>query len=171
MVLARNTALCAPDCKRCVTACGDRFGAPRLGFSGVQFGALEAADLCRQCQWSAECVEACPVDAFRLDQSGHLIITDKCIGCGECVTACPYDAINQVPVYQPTNNPFTWMLRQVGRQQPAMLRANKCDSCYGYAEHACITACPTGALQWLPVDTMLSQAQERAAPNAITATA
>ncbi len=156
--LVRQPQLCAPDCHRCETACGDRFDVPRLHFSGAVFGSLEAADLCRHCQWSAECVEACPTDAFRLDQSGHLIITDRCIGCGMCVAACPYDAINQVPVYPATNNPFVWLMRKAGKQQPAMLRANKCDACHGFDDHACISACPTGALQWLPVESLYSQA-------------
>lgn len=159
MVLARNPALCAPDCHRCETACGDRHGVPRLHFSGVTFGTLEAADVCRHCQWGAECVESCPEDAFRLDPSGHLIITDRCNGCGECVTACPYEAINQVPIYPASHNPFTWLLRHVGKQQPIMLRANKCDACYGYDNHACIIACPTDALQWLPIEVMYSADQ------------
>ncbi len=158
LALVRQPELCAPDCHRCETACGDRFGVPRLHFSGVRFGAFETADLCRHCQWSAECVEVCPTDAFRLDQSGHLVITDRCVGCGMCVAACPYDAINQVPVYPPTHNPFIWLLRTAGKQQPAMLRANKCDACHGYDDHACVSACPTGALQWRPIETLYNQA-------------
>ncbi len=159
MVLARQRELCAPDCHRCETACGDRFEVPRLHFSAVTFGVLEAADTCRHCQWGAECVESCPEDAFRLDPSGHLVITDRCIGCGICVLACPYDAINQVPVYPASSNPLTWLLRQVGKQQPTMLRANKCDACHGYHDHACISACPTGALQWLPVEAVYNATQ------------
>jgi CRP-like cAMP-binding protein/Pyruvate/2-oxoacid:ferredoxin oxidoreductase delta subunit len=154
MVLVRQADLCAPDCRRCEEACADRFTVSRLSFSGESFGDWEAADLCRHCQWGAECVEVCPDDAFRLDSSGHLIITDRCTGCGSCIPACPYHAINQVPVYSKTSNPLAWLLRQVGKQQPIMMRANKCDACHGYDNHACIDACPTGALQWVPVSTL-----------------
>lgn len=152
--LVRQAERCAPDCHRCETACDDRFGQPRLHFSGTSFGALEAADTCRHCQWSAECVEACPEDAFRLDQAGHLVITDRCTGCGECVPACPYDAIDLQPVYPATSSPLAWLLRHVGKQQPAQNRANKCDACSGYDDHACVSACPTGALQWIPLEAL-----------------
>lgn len=157
MALARETALCAPDCHRCVDACGERFTVPRLRFSDVTFGDLETADTCRHCRWGAECVEACPEDAFRLDQDGHLIVTDRCTGCGACVPACPYDAINQVPVYAAEARPWTWFTRRLGRQEPIMLRANKCDACNGYDDYACISACPTGALQWVPVEALYHQ--------------
>jgi CRP-like cAMP-binding protein/Fe-S-cluster-containing hydrogenase component 2 len=167
MALVRQHELCDPECQRCITACGDRFGKPRLRFSDVQFGALEAADTCRHCQWSAECVESCPEDAFRLDQDGHLVVTDRCTGCGICVDACPYDAINLLPVYASTYNPFTWLMRQIGRQQPTQNLANKCDACSGYDDHACVSACPTGALQWIPIEELYQPEQRTtSAPQA-----
>lgn len=150
--LVRHTEQCAPNCRRCEDACATRFEKPRLHFNGTLINGREAANTCRHCQWSAECVEACPEDAFRLDSDGHLVITDKCIGCGACITACPYDAINDVPVYAQVTNPVQWLLRSVHRQQPIMMRANKCDACSGYEDHACIAACPTGALQWVPIE-------------------
>lgn len=152
--LVRQPERCDPDCHRCETACDERFGQARLHFSNSLFGSLEAADTCRHCQWSAECVEACPEDAFRMDQNGHLIVTDRCTGCGECVLACPYDAIDLQPVYPATNHLLSWLLRHVGKQQPAQHRANKCDACSGYEDHACVSACPTGALQWIPVEAL-----------------
>lgn len=160
MALVRQPDLCDPSCHRCRDACGDRFKVPRLDFSGQFFGSLESADVCRHCQWGAECVAACPEDAFRLNHDGHLLITDRCTGCGECVSACPYDAINQVPVYPAANTPLAWLLRHTHRVEPIMLRANKCDGCHGYDDHACVSACPSDALQWIPVEQLLQTATQ-----------
>jgi len=154
LALARETTLCAPDCHRCEDACGARFGKSRLDFGGLSFGKYETADTCRQCRWSAECVEACPEDAFRLNRDGYLVVTDRCIGCGACVTACQYSAINQVPFYAPTSSLLDWVLRHVTSQPPTLMRANKCDACDGHEDQACISACPTGALQWIPVEVL-----------------
>ena len=162
LALVRQPDLCDPNCHRCRDACGARFELPRLDFSGQFFGSFESADVCRHCQWGAECVAACPEDAFRLNQDGHLIVTDRCTGCGACVDACPYHAINQVPVYPAANTPLAWLLRHTHRVEPAMLRANKCDACYGYDDHACISACPTNALQWIPVEQLLQTTAQRA---------
>ncbi|MBV9791728.1 MAG: cyclic nucleotide-binding domain-containing protein [Chloroflexi bacterium] len=155
MALARQTELCDPTCHLCEDACAKRFKLPRLGFSSQMFGPLEAANSCHNCQWGAECVEACPEDAIRLNQDGFLVITDRCTGCGDCVDACPYNAINQVPVYPETNSMLGWLLRHTRRVEPAMLRANKCDACSGYDDHACISACPSNALHWIPVEQLL----------------
>ena len=86
------------------------------------------------------------------------MITDKCTGCGECITACPYDAVNQVPIYPPATNPMQWLMRHTGRTQPERTIANKCDACSGYHDFACVDACPTGALQWIPVEQLFNDA-------------
>jgi CRP-like cAMP-binding protein/Fe-S-cluster-containing hydrogenase component 2 len=156
VALVRQADRCAPDCHRCQDACASRFGVARLQFSGTTFGALEAADVCRQCRWGAECVEACPEDAIRPNQQGQLVITDRCTGCGACIVACPYDAVNQAPVYTPAPHLLARLARHVVKPQPIMLRANKCDGCADYQDAACITACPTGALQWRPVADLYS---------------
>lgn len=158
-VLVRDPQLCQPGCKRCVDACADRFEVARLGFSGLMFGQHEVADSCRHCEWGAECAESCPYDAFRLDSAGNLVITDKCTGCGECITACPYHAVNEVPIYPPSTNPMQWLMRHAGRIQPERTLANKCDACSGHNDFACVDACPTGALQWIPVEQLFKDAQ------------
>jgi CRP-like cAMP-binding protein/Fe-S-cluster-containing hydrogenase component 2 len=161
LALARQPELCDPNCHRCEDACASRFELPRLHFSGQSFGKLEAADTCRHCQWGAECVESCPENAIRLDQTGYLVITDRCTGCGACVTACPYDAISQVPIYPENNSLLSWLLRHTSRVEPSMLRANKCDACSGYDDHACISACPSNALHWIPVEQLLHSTSTR----------
>lgn len=167
MVLARQTELCDPACHRCEDACAKRFTLPRLGFSGQMFGTLEAADSCHNCRWGAECVEACPEDAIRLNQDGYLVVTDRCTGCGDCVAACPYDAINQVPVYPENNSLLGWLLRHTRRVEPAMLRANKCDACSGYDDHACISSCPSNALHWIPVEQLFQTSFSQPQPDLV----
>jgi CRP-like cAMP-binding protein/Fe-S-cluster-containing hydrogenase component 2 len=166
MALVRQPELCDPDCDRCERACADRFGVARLRLTGDPFGDVIAADLCRHCRWGAECVESCPEDAFKMDADGHWVVTDRCTGCGACIEACPYDAINQVPVYAPSHNPLDWLMQRMGRREPLMLRANKCDACYGHDDHACVSACPTGALQWVPVESLYGRAATSSTPIA-----
>jgi CRP-like cAMP-binding protein/Fe-S-cluster-containing hydrogenase component 2 len=152
MVLAKQVDLCDPGCQRCEDACAERYTVSRLHFSGAIFGALEVPDLCRHCQWGAECAESCPEDAFSITEQGYLVITDRCTGCGACITACPYEAINQVPTYPVPQN----VLERVrfALQPPAAtgFKANKCDACHGHSDHACVSACPTGALQWISLE-------------------
>lgn len=167
LALARQTDLCDPKCHLCEDACAKRFELPRLRFSGQMFGTIEAADSCHNCQWGAECVEACPEDAIRLNQDGYLVVTERCTGCGDCVAACPYDAINQVPVYPETNPMLGWLLRHARRVEPVMLRANKCDACSGYDDHACISACPSDALQWIPVEQLLQTTFSQPQPDLV----
>ena len=41
-----------------------------------------------------QCVSACPVDAWRLDDEALAIDTDRCDGCGICVAHCPERALS-----------------------------------------------------------------------------
>jgi hypothetical protein len=49
-----------------------------------------------------------------------------------------------------------------GRKAPARRIANKCDHCAGYADQACVSACPTGSLIEIAPATLF---RERAAPT------
>jgi CRP-like cAMP-binding protein/Fe-S-cluster-containing hydrogenase component 2 len=151
-VLVKQVDQCDPGCKRCEEACSDRFEVPRLHFGGTTIGAWETPDLCRHCQWGAECAEACPEDAFSITEQGHLIITDRCTGCGACITACPYDAINQVPTYPAPHGLLDQLRFALHPPAATGFKANKCDACHGYNDHACVSACPTGALRWIPIE-------------------
>ncbi|WP_461644299.1 4Fe-4S binding protein [Labilibaculum euxinus] len=44
---------------------------------------------------SAECADACPMDAISLSASGNFLIvnSDKCVGCEACEEVCPEGAI------------------------------------------------------------------------------
>jgi ferredoxin len=47
---------------------------------------------CIKCKHT-DCVDACPVDAFREGENFLVIAPDDCIDCALCVPECPVDAI------------------------------------------------------------------------------
>lgn len=162
-LLVRTPALCPPECRICEDACAERHGRSRMRLNGTAIDANDVVDACWQCSAGAECMEACPEDAFERTETGTLIITERCTGCGECITACPYDAVASVPLVAPTppGGPLGALLRKAAarvRPHPPTIplesatRADKCDRCHGYDDMACVSQCPTGSLQFIPVE-------------------
>ncbi|MCC7413969.1 MAG: ferredoxin family protein [Gammaproteobacteria bacterium] len=49
-------------------------------------------EACIKCKYT-DCVEVCPVDAFREGADMLVIDPDECIDCTLCVPECPVDAI------------------------------------------------------------------------------
>jgi ferredoxin len=47
---------------------------------------------CIKCKYT-DCVDVCPVDAFREGKNMLVIDPDECIDCGVCVPECPVEAI------------------------------------------------------------------------------
>lgn len=92
---------------------------------------------CNHCA-DPPCMEYCPALAYFKDEyTGSVLIDqDKCIGCHYCSWVCPFDA----PTYNPANNIM-----------------EKCTFCSHRLEEnldpACVSVCPTGALQHSQVDT------------------
>lgn len=75
------------------------------------------------------------------------MINEKaCVGCQTCVDVCPYN----VPQYDPQTN-----------------KASKCIGCYDRIENglpqACVSACPTGALQSGSREEMIAEGRHRKA--------
>ena len=87
---------------------------------------IDHPNICCQCD-PAPCEDACPVDAFDLNEALGIKIVDqeKCIGCGQCVEECPF---NMMFLY--TRN--------------ESMKAGKCDLCGGYP--LCVRYCPVTAL-------------------------
>lgn len=85
---------------------------------------------CTQCT-EAWCLQACPVDAIRLDRGtgAKMVFDDVCVGCKVCTIACPFGTINY--------NSDTG-------------KVMKCDLCHG--DPACAKACPTGAITYIDAD-------------------
>lgn len=50
------------------------------------------SDACIQCKHT-DCVDVCPVDAFREGPNMLVIDPDECIDCAVCVPECPVEAI------------------------------------------------------------------------------
>ncbi len=56
-------------------------------------GAISVKVDVEKCTGCGICVEACPVDAIRLDNDVAVIDEAACTVCGVCVDECPNDAI------------------------------------------------------------------------------
>jgi len=96
---------------------------------------------CRQCE-NAPCVAVCPTNAlYCADQESPVVIDhDRCIGCKWCILACPFGVIT---------------LDERART------IVKCDQCFERLERgelpACVTACPTGALEFKTLEEVLAE--------------
>ncbi len=148
-----NQELCN-GCKACQVACKDKHDTP-LGtnwrrvveYSGGtwQVGSdgtfnhdtytYYTSISCNHCDVPM-CVEVCPTTAMTKGEDGIVHVDQsKCVGCRYCEWACSYSA--------PQFNPETGMM-------------SKCDMCRDYRsqgeEPACVTACPSRALDWGPID-------------------
>jgi formate dehydrogenase iron-sulfur subunit len=128
-------------CKCCVVACNEQNGNPaainwrRVGeIEGGWYPKTHRSYLsmsCNQCL-DPTCLKGCPVDAYKKDSATGIVLhsADACIGCQYCTWNCSYG----VPQYNPERG-------VVG----------KCDMCHsrlglGQAP-ACVSACPSGAIQ------------------------
>ena len=46
-----------------------------------------------KCTGCGDCVEACPVEAIKLENELAVVDEDECTDCGTCQDECPNDAI------------------------------------------------------------------------------
>jgi len=128
-------------CKCCVVACNEQNGNPAAinwrRVSEIEGGWYPRAERsymsigCHQCL-DPTCLQGCPVDAYKKDAATGIVLhsADACIGCQYCTWNCSYG----VPQYNPERG-------VVG----------KCDMCHsrlGLGQSpACVSACPSGAIQ------------------------
>lgn len=103
---------------------------------------------CMHCEHPA-CVEACIVGALEKRPDGPVTYDDnKCIGCRYCQVACPFG----IPNFE-WDKPLPWI--------------RKCTFCAdrqgGGLKPACVTTCPSGALEFGERDDLIAEARERIA--------
>ena len=128
-------------CKCCVVACNEQNGNPAAinwrrvsEIEGGWYPRAERSYMSVGCHHCLEptCLSGCPVDAYKKDAGTGIVLhsADACIGCQYCTWNCSYG----VPQYNPERG-------VVG----------KCDMCHsrlGLGQSpACVSACPTGAIQ------------------------
>jgi Fe-S-cluster-containing dehydrogenase component len=136
-VFNQNTCVA---CQACVLACVlENNTSPEIQWRGVfsfneqQVDSLPLFHLslaCNHCE-EAPCMHNCPALAYKRDliTGAVLHLADNCIGCQYCTWVCPYDA--------PKFNEQTHIVE----------KCNFCvDRLHQNLKPACVTACPTGAL-------------------------
>ncbi|WP_182353157.1 DMSO/selenate family reductase complex B subunit [Flaviflexus huanghaiensis] len=152
-----DQTLCT-GCKACQVACKDKHDLPvgvnwrrvveYSGGSWQQSGNTFTPNIftyytsiaCNHCE-DAICMEVCPTTAMSRREDGTVYVdADKCVGCRYCEWACSYSA----PQFNADTGQMT-----------------KCDLCYDYRstgqDPACVSACPSRALDWGPIDELREQ--------------
>jgi Fe-S-cluster-containing dehydrogenase component/DMSO reductase anchor subunit len=125
-------------CQACVIACKLENETSQLWRQVYTFNARQLEYLplfhlslaCNHCD-DAPCMQNCPALAYQRDllTGAILHLEDKCIGCQYCTWACPYSA----PKYNASKG--------------IVEKCNFCiDRLHQNLKPACVTACPTGAL-------------------------
>ena len=142
-------------CMYCMTACSTYNGGATSLYKSLIYvirheghavtGADEEDELifqmvtCQQCD-EPYCQYVCPTLAIERDAVTGIVNIDhdKCVVCRMCVVSCPFGAIR-----------YDRDIRQV-------LKCEQCGS-----EPQCVKFCPTGALQYLPKDSLHIRQRDR----------
>jgi Fe-S-cluster-containing dehydrogenase component len=137
-------------CGNCSLSCHDRHGASRLarrgkkirrrahGFQEGRHQHVLIPSSCYHCA-NPECMIGCPTGAIHREKDGEVNIYDFCIGCTNCARRCPYDNITMA------ERTDAGSMDASGKKKSKQI-ASKCDLCAGYADAACVSNCPTGAV-------------------------
>lgn len=102
---------------------------------------------CRHCE-DAPCIKVCPTVAIHRHNPNDPVLVDVelCIGCGYCLVVCPFGVID------------------ITRDGKAV---SKCDLCIERTkageEPACVSNCPTNALQYGEVSEVIAERRKKAA--------
>ncbi|MCL5035992.1 MAG: 4Fe-4S dicluster domain-containing protein [Chloroflexi bacterium] len=157
--MIRVTAEKCLACKSCEMACAVAHSETKSLFTAIKEEPLPMARIqvegdnefclpiqCRHCE-DAPCVKVCPTKAIYKPTPQSPVIMNKevCIGCKWCILVCPFGVI------------------QLDRSGKTVTR---CDLCLERTEKgeepACVDACPTGALEFMPLDEIAKKKREKA---------
>jgi ferredoxin len=75
---------------------------------------------CIRCRYT-DCVEVCPVDAFREGPNFLVIDPEECIDCDVCVPECPIDAIAAEDDVPDEQKAFIDLSAELARVWPAII--------------------------------------------------
>ncbi len=140
-------------CKSCEIACAvqhsqgknllaaiSQFPPPQKRLYVETAGGVTMPILCRHCD-EAPCLNSCITGCLYKDEQG-LVRRKKgrCIGCWSCIMSCPFGVISRDP-----------------HQHIAV----KCDGCHKLEVPACVSACPTKALELVEVDELSAEVRHR----------
>ena len=97
--------------------------------SGIHSGipcamSFVVTESCIRCKYT-DCVDVCPVDAFREGPNFLVIDPDECIDCAVCVPECPVSAIygeEDVPAHQ---QHFTALNAELARKWKPITRSRQ----------------------------------------------
>lgn len=78
-------------------------------------------EACIRCKYT-DCVEVCPVDAFREGRNMLVIDPDDCIDCALCVPLCPVQAIYIDHDLPPAQHDFLDINARLARSWPLITR-------------------------------------------------
>lgn len=78
-------------------------------------------EACIKCKYT-DCVDVCPVDAFREGPNFLVIDPDDCIDCAVCVPECPVNAIYAEEDVPPDQQAFTPLNAELARKWKPITR-------------------------------------------------
>ena len=77
-------------------------------------------EACIRCKHT-DCVDVCPVDAFREGPNFLVIDPDECIDCTLCIPECPVDAIVAEEDLTPEQQEYLELNARLARAWPAII--------------------------------------------------
>jgi len=79
------------------------------------------SEACIKCKYT-DCVDVCPVDAFREGRNMLVIDPDDCIDCGVCIPECPVEAISTEEDVPTGQEAYTALNAELATQWPVITR-------------------------------------------------
>ena len=82
------------------------------------------SEACIRCKYT-DCVDVCPVDAFREGPNFLVIDPDECIDCAVCVPECPVEAIHAEEDLPRDQREYTALNAELAKVWPTITRGHE----------------------------------------------